>query len=68
VPIIGLSKSTANDLGAAMKKAITTRPRIALVFADLRMPVMVERVIKLRLCEFFPRVLTVQSTLDGLTP
>lgn len=53
VPIIGLSKSSAKDLGAARKSAITERLRITFLAADIRTPRMVARVLKLRLCQFF---------------
>lgn len=57
VPIIGLSKSSAKDLGAAIKSAMTERPRMAFLAADIRTPRMVARVLKLPLCQFFDRVI-----------
>jgi len=57
VPIIGLSKSSAKDLGEAIKSAITERPRMAFLAAVIRTPRMVARVLKLRLCQFFDRVI-----------
>lgn len=65
VPISGLNRSTASDRGVIAKRERRTRPRIAFLIVDFGRALMLERVMKLRLNDFFHRVLPVQSTNEG---
>jgi hypothetical protein len=57
VPMIGLSKSSASERGATKTRAIKERPNIALIARALGAARMLERVIKIRLIDFFHRVI-----------
>jgi hypothetical protein len=68
LPISGLNRSTASDRGVTTKRERRTRPRIAFLIVDLGRALMLERVMKFQLNDFFHRVLPVQSRTEGLTP
>jgi hypothetical protein len=68
VPIIGLSKSSANERGVTIKTQRTTRAKIAFLIDDSGVLATLARVMKVAIFIIFGRVLPEQSEVVMYAP